>query len=100
MYLTQSQYADTGPTSPSADLTAPVRVVTGVAILMWPVRLDLENDRGQQAGIEPRSACLEAYTLPLDQRGHPRCCVVTEWGTKNDCKGTPTHENDVKEVDH
>ena len=32
-YLTQSQYTDTGPTSPSADPITPVRVSTGVPIL-------------------------------------------------------------------
>ena len=32
-HLTQSQYTDTGPTSPSADPIAPGRVATGVPIL-------------------------------------------------------------------
>ena len=32
-YLTQSQYTDTGPTSPSADSITPSRVATGVPIL-------------------------------------------------------------------
>ena len=31
-YLTQSQYTDTGPTSPSADPITPGRVATGVPI--------------------------------------------------------------------
>ena len=36
-YLTQSQFTDTGPTSPSTDPTTPGRVATGMLILKSPV---------------------------------------------------------------
>ena len=54
-YLTQSQYTDTGPTSPSADpiTPAPGRVATGVPIFKSLVWLDPEKIP-VQAGFEPR----------------------------------------------
>ena len=51
-YLTQSQYTDTGPTSPSADPITPGRVATGVPIFESLVRLDPEKILAQ-AGFEP-----------------------------------------------
>ena len=53
-YLTQSQYTDTGPISPSADPMTPGRVATGVPILKSLVRLDPEKipaQAGFEAGI-------------------------------------------------
>ena len=53
-YLTQSQYTDTGPTSPSADpiTPGPGRVGTGVPIFKSLVWLDPEKIPAQ-AGFEP-----------------------------------------------
>ena len=56
-YLTQSQYTDTGPTSPSADPITPgaCQVTTG--------KIPSKRDSN------PRSSTLEADALPLGQRG-------------------------------
>ena len=51
-YLTQSQYTDTGPTSPSADPITPGRVATGAPIFKSLVWLDPEKIPAQ-AGFEP-----------------------------------------------
>ena len=55
-YLTQSQYTDTGPTSPSADPVTPGawQVATGVPIFKSLVWLDPEKIPAQ-AGFEPRT---------------------------------------------
>ena len=55
-YLTQSQYTDTGLTSPSADPIAPGRVATGVPICKSLVWHDPENSLAQ-AGFEPWIFC-------------------------------------------
>ena len=52
-HLTQSQYTDTGPTSPNADLITPGRLATGVPIFKSLVWLDPEKILAQ-AGFEPR----------------------------------------------
>ena len=71
-HLTQSQYIDTGPTSPSPDLTTPGRFkVTGIPrprkILM-------------QVSLNPRSATLESVevtTLPSNL--HQPAAVTTQF---------------------
>ena len=70
-HLTQSQYTDTGPASPSADLIKR-GVIQGshwstklVKSLDW---LSLEKDPRCKLGIELRSAALEADASPLGQQ--------------------------------
>ena len=58
-YLTRSQYTDTQPASPRADFTMP-----GVTGMTQPRKGSMAK-----AGIEPRSATLEADTLLRGQRG-------------------------------
>ena len=72
LYLTQSQYTDAGPTSPSADPVTPGVwqgsqwstdfVVTGM--------IQAGKISPAKAVIEPRSAALGEDALPLDQRGN------------------------------
>ena len=64
-YLCQSQYTDTGPTSPSTDPVMPgaCRVATGVPILKSLVRLDPEKIATQMRESNPESAALEADVL-------------------------------------
>ena len=65
-HLTQSQYTDTGPTSPSTD---PGRVATGVPIVKSLVWLD-SGKIPSQAGIRTRDLSLSRRTpYPLGQRG-------------------------------
>ena len=65
-YLTQSQYTDTGSTSPSTD---PImgqtsgRAATGVPIFKSLVLLDPEKSPRRKQESNPRSAALEADAL-------------------------------------
>ena len=61
-YLTQSQYTDTWPTSPSSDPTTPGRVPTWVPIFKSLVWLDLQKSCGKW-DLNPRSSALEVDTL-------------------------------------
>ena len=61
--LTQSQYTDTGPTSPRAD-PWPGRADSRVAVFKLLVGLEKWN-------TIPGSSTLEADTLPSDHRGQP-----------------------------
>ena len=58
-YLAQSQYIDTGPTSTGADPITPDSWNTSLQV----TGMNLEKDLRAKAGIEPRSADLEAGTL-------------------------------------
>ena len=71
-YLIQSQYTDTGQTSPSADLTTPGArqgshwITSFQATSMTRPRKKKKKKKKtstQKAGIKPRSAALEADTL-------------------------------------
>ena len=74
-YLTQSQYTDTGPTSPSADPITPgawqgshwsaIFLVTGMT------RSRKKSRRKRDSN--PESSALEADALPLGQRGGRSC---------------------------
>ena len=76
-YLTQSQYTDTGPTSPSADPIAP-GVWQGSH---WSANFEVTGMTGPRnnpgaSGIRTReSSALEADALSLGQRGGGRRCV-------------------------
>ena len=59
-YLTQSQYTDIGPASPSADPIG--SVATGVPIFKSQVWLDPKTSRRKQ-DLNPRSSTLEATAL-------------------------------------
>ena len=67
-YLTQSQYTDTGPTSPSADPRTPGRVATGVPIFESLVDSTPKKSR-RKRDWNPGSSALKADALPLGQRG-------------------------------
>ena len=62
-YLTQSQYTDTGPTSPSADPITPGAWQGGHWYDSTPKKFRLQRDSN------PGSSALEADALPLGQRG-------------------------------
>ena len=64
-YLTQSQYTDTGPTSPSADPIMPgvwQGIATGVPMFKSPVWLDSEKSR-RKRDSNPGSSAFEADAL-------------------------------------
>ena len=63
-YLTQSQYTDTGPTSPSADSITPGawQIATAVPTFNSLVRLDLEKSC-HKWDLNPGSSALEADAL-------------------------------------
>ena len=58
-HLTQSQYTDTGPTSPSADPITPGRVATGVPIFKSLVTRPRKN---------PSTSGIRTRDLPLSRR--------------------------------
>ena len=67
-YLTQSQYADTNPTSPTTDPVMPGNgsVASGVPIFlssMTPPGWKLHRDSGERGGTEPKSADPEVDTF-------------------------------------
>ena len=79
-YLTQSQYTDTGPTSPSADpiRRAPGRVATGVPIFKSLVWLDPEKSR-RKRDSNTGSSVLEADALttrPTYHVARNTCCTL------------------------
>ena len=67
-YLTQSQYTDTGPNSPSADPITP-GAWQGCANFLshWYDSTPKKSHRKRDSN--PRSSALEADALPLGQRG-------------------------------
>ena len=72
-YLTQSQYTDTGPTSPSADPITPGAWQGS----HWSANLGHGYDSTpkksrRKRDSNPGSSALEADALPLGQRGGPR----------------------------
>ena len=89
-YLTQSQYTDTGPTSPTADpivyCQVPGRVATGVPIFKSLVWLDPEKAR-RKRDVNPGSFTLEADALttrPMRRslRAKTVGCYRTRWLSK------------------
>ena len=72
-YLTQSQYTDTGPTSPSADLITPGawqgKPLECQFLSHWYDSTPKKSRRKRDSN--PGSSALEADALPLGQRGGP-----------------------------
>ena len=72
-YLTQSQYIDTGPTSPSADPVSPGAwqgcPLECQFLSHWYDSTPKKSRRKRDSN--PGSSVLEADTLPLGQRGRP-----------------------------
>ena len=70
-HLTQSQYTDTGPTSPSADPITPGAWQgshwSAKFLSHW-----YDSTPKKSRDSNPRSSALEADALPLGQRGGPR----------------------------
>ena len=66
-YLTQSQYTDTGPTSPGADPITP-GAWQGQFLSHWYDSTPKKSRRRRDSN--PGSSALEADALPLGQRGN------------------------------
>ena len=72
-YLTQSQYTDTGPTSPSADPITPGAWQGS----QWSANFEVtgmtrpRKNPGASGNSNPGPSALEADALPLGQRGGP-----------------------------
>ena len=73
-YLTQSQYTDTGPTSPSADPRTPGAWQGShwsANFLVTGMTRPRKKKSWHKRDLNPGSSALEADALPLGQRGGP-----------------------------
>ena len=82
--LTQSQYTDTGPTSPSTGpiMLASGRAATGVPFFKSLVWLNQKNPHGESGNQTPGSAALEAEALstrPTSQSAGWKSCLWRRW---------------------
>ena len=70
-YLTQSQYTDTGPTSPSPETITPGAWQGSQCLSHWYDSTPKKSRRKRDSN--PGSSALEADALPLGQRGGAFC---------------------------
>ena len=72
-YLTQAQYTDTGPTSPSADpITLGAWQGSHWSANFKVTGINRPPTSRRKRDSNPGSSTLKAYALPLGQRGGPR----------------------------